>query len=174
MPYLGEIRMFAINFPPTGWAFCNGGILSIRAYPGLFSVIGTTYGGDGRTTFALPNLAASVAMHWGSGPGLTPRAIGQVGGEPVVQVTVNQLPVHSHAPAAAIPANASNPTGSIWSQPGEVRPPPKYYATKFTNPVPMITTLIGFTGGNLPHNNLMPYLVVNFCIAIQGDAPAKG
>lgn len=173
MPYLGEIRMFAINFPPVGWAFCNGGILSIRSNPDLFKVIGTFYGGDGRTTFALPNLAALAAIHWGSGPGLTPRYLGQVGGKPVVTLTSDQLPAHSHAPAAAIPANASNPTGAIWSNPGEVRPPPKYYATEFTNPVGMVPTLIGFTGGNLPHNNLMPFLVVNFCIAIQGDLPGE-
>ena len=173
MAYIGEIRMFSCKFAPQGWASCNGAYLPIRAYPGLFSVIGTTYGGNGSTTFALPNLAALVAMHFGTGPGLTPRAIGQVGGEPVVTLTADQLAAHSHAPAATIPATSTLPTGAIWSSPGNVRPAPNFYATLFTGPVPLNTTLIGSNGGVLAHNNLMPYLVVNFCIATQGDTPAK-
>lgn len=165
--------MFSCKFAPQGWASCNGAYLPIRAYPGLFSVIGTTYGGNGTTTFAVPNLAALVAMHFGAGPGLTPRVIGQTGGEPVVMLTLFQLPVHSHAPAATTPAASTLPTDAIWSSPGGVRPPPNFYATQFVNSVPLDSTLIGSTGGVLPHNNLMPYLVVNFCIATQGDLQVK-
>src|SRR5258707_3917634 len=124
MAYIGEIRMFSCKFAHLGWASCNGAFLPIRAYPGLFSVIGTTYGGNGSTTFALPNLAALVAMHFGAGPGLTPRVIGQTGGEPVVMLNADQLAVHSHAPAATTPATNTLPTGGIWSSPGTVRPLP--------------------------------------------------
>jgi len=162
--------MFACNFTPNGWAFCDGTILPVRINPALFSVLKNFYGG-GTNTFALPNLQALAAMHWGTGPGLTPRTIGENQGTDVVTLTIATLAVHSHAPGAASPATSTLPTGATWSSPGGVRPPPNFYATQFTNPVPLNNELIGSTGGGLPHNNLMPYLVVNFCIATQGDLP---
>ena len=164
--------MFACNFAPSGWAFCNGTIQPVRANPALYSVIKNFYGG-GPTTFALPNLQALAAMHWGAGPGLTPRTIGENLGEPSVVLTTPELPVHSHAPGAANLATATTPANLTWSSPGNVRPAPNFYATKFTNPVAMDPQLIGNTGGGLAHNNLMPYLVVNFCIATQGDLPEE-
>src|SRR5262245_64766586 len=116
-PFLGEIRMFGGNFAPRGWAFCNGQLLSIAQNTALFSLLGTTYGGDGQTTFALPNLQGRFAMHWGNASGLSPRTLGEVSGTESVTLLTSQLPAHTH-PVAAISAdgNTESPVGAVWAK----------------------------------------------------------
>jgi microcystin-dependent protein len=171
-PYLGEIKMGGWNFAPNGYAFCNGQLTSIAAESALFALLGTTYGGDGVTTFALPDLRGRSAWGMGQGPGLSFYNQGQTFGQEDVTLVVNQLPVHTHStssvagPAVANPA--TSPANKLWnSQPNAADPP---YA-----PVPSTTTLnaTGSTGGNQPHNNLQPYLVINFVIAKVGIFPSR-
>jgi microcystin-dependent protein len=172
-PYLGEIRMFAGNFAPTGWALCNGQLLPIAQNQALFSLLGTTYGGNGQTTFALPDLRGRVPMHWGAGPGLTPRTIGEVGGTESVTLLSNQMPVHTHAAAASTQAgNSIEPNGTVWAAVVDANSQPvSAYGT-----VPNTTLspqAIGLAGGSQPHENLQPYECVTFIIALQGVYPSR-
>jgi microcystin-dependent protein len=169
-PYVGEIRMFAGNFAPSGWAFCNGQLLAISENPTLFDLIGTTYGGDGQTTFALPDFRSRVPIHQGVGSGLSPYVIGQSGGVETVTLTVEQMPAHSHEFVSAAPPVLDTPTGSVLGSPASggatVYAPGGNSGTLNTNAnVP--------AGGSAPHTNLMPYLCTSFIISLFGIFPSQ-
>jgi len=170
-PFLAEIRMFAGNFPPVGWALCNGQLLSISQNTALFSLVGTTYGGDGKSTFALPNLQGSAPLMPGQGAGLSPRDLGEAGGAPTVTLLPSQMAPHSHALAASSSAGGQPPANGVWSQPVH-RGINAYNQDAGTRPA-MSATAIYPNGGGQPHNNLMPYLVVSFIIALQGIYPSR-
>jgi microcystin-dependent protein len=167
-PFLGEIRMFGFNFAPSGWAMCNGQLLSIAQNAALFALLGTTYGGNGTTTFQLPNLQSRVAIHMGQGNGLSPYVEGQVGGTENVTLTNNQMPQHNH-PVTASDGNASatRPGGAVL---GRVQT--AIYGASPDGTV-MNAGMIGNSGGSQPFSILQPYLVVNFCIALQGIFPSR-
>lgn len=171
-PYIGEIKMFGGNFAPRMYALCNGQLLSIAQNTALFSLLGTNYGGNGQTTFGLPNLQGSAAMHWGQGPGLTPRTIGEVGGEPTVTLITNEMPSHNHQMQGnEVDGALPSPSNATFGLSGG-RGRPSFYAAQGTN-VPMALQALGITGGNQPHNNMQPYLAVNFIIALQGVYPPR-
>jgi microcystin-dependent protein len=166
--FVGEIRMFAGNYAPAGWAFCDGGLLPISENDQLFTLIGTTYGGDGQETFAVPDLRGRVPMHFGTGPDGTTYQIGETGGVESVTLTVQQIPNHTH------PLTASS---SIATQPNVTNNMPAE-ATLF-NPyinvapaVAMASTAIGPSGGSQPHENMQPFLGLNFIIALFGVFPS--
>jgi microcystin-dependent protein len=166
--YLGEIRMFGFNFAPSGWAMCNGQTLPISQNTALFALLGTTYGGNGTSTFALPNLQSSVAIHQGQRAGLSPYVIGQTGGQENVTLTSPQIPAHAHPVLAnAATASGSRPAGSVLA-----RTTADIYAAA-PDGTAMNAGMIGNTGGSQPHPNIQPYLVVNFCIALQGIFPSR-
>lgn len=167
-PFLSEIRIFSFNFPPKGWAFCNGQLLPINQNQALFSLLGTTYGGNGQTNFALPNLQGQVPIHTGNG-----HTLGERAGSSSVTVTQQQLPQHIHflqattnaydATSGAIPDNTSFF--------GKTSPSELYTGPQ--NLVAMAPGTVTSVGGSQPHNNMMPYLVLNFCIALQGIFPSR-
>ena len=168
-PFIGEIRMFAGNFAPRGWAFCDGQLLAVAQNDALFSLYGTIYGGDGRTTFALPDLRGRLPIHAGSGPGLSPRPIGARGGAEQVTLTTNQLPPHSHTlQASPDAATDTSPAGKTFAQVaggdlyGSIAP-----TASFEN------SAVGTTGGSQAHPNLMPFLCVNFICALVGIYPSR-
>ena len=166
-PILGEVRMFAGNFPPSGWALCNGQLLSIASNTALFSLLGTTYGGNGVNTFALPNLQSRVPLHPGQGLGLSPRVRGESAGEETHVLTVLEIPSHTHqALASATNGNGDSPASRVWAR--DVAGVPAYASSA---DVDMASGAIASTGGGQPHNNLQPYLTVNFIIAMQGIFP---
>jgi microcystin-dependent protein len=171
-PFVGEIRVFPFNFAPSGWALCNGQILPITQNTALFSILGTTYGGDGKVTFALPNLRDSVPMQAGQGPGLSFRELGESGGADAVTLLQSEIPAHSHSLAAAnFPADIQAPTPNVAiarSSGGNA-----YQANVSQNLVQMNASTLAPSGGDLPHNNLQPYLTLNFCIALQGVFPPR-
>lgn len=181
MAYVGEIRIFAGNFAPNGWMFCEGQILPISENEVLFQLIGTTYGGDGEQTFALPNLSSRVPIHMGNGPDGTSYQIGEMSGTEEVTLTVNQIPAHSHklkGPAMlALGSNAgdsADPTGIYPS----ITPGVNLYSKSIREGVYMTdpqgvnaTTILGGTGGSQPHDNMQPYLVVNYIISLYGVFP---
>lgn len=160
-PYIGEIRMFGGNFAPVGWLLCQGQLVSISDYDTLFNLIGTTYGGDGQSTFALPNLQSRMPMHQGSG-----YQLGQVGGVESVTLNTNQLPVHTHAPVANTAATGPSPNGQFWAS---------FIRTMYSPQTPPSDPLAGNAltpaGGNQPHDNMSPYLVINFIISLYGIYP---
>jgi microcystin-dependent protein len=163
-PYLGEIRIFSFNFPPKGWAMCNGQAMAINQNQALFSILGTTYGGNGITTFNLPNLQGRMPVHFGGGFNL-----GQLGGEAVHTLLVSEMPPHTHqALASSTPANLGNPTaaGALWAA-----------GNAAYNPGPPNTSMqpacISNAGGSQPHDNMSPYLVLTICIALQGIFPSQ-
>ena len=173
-PFLAEIRIFAGNFAPSGWAQCNGQTLPITQNTALFSLVGTYYGGDGISTFGLPNLQGSAAMHWDQGPGLSPHQIGESGGEPSVTLLTSQLPAHSHAPNCVSNSGGNSNNPALWAKTlgaGRQQAPANYATTSV--PVVMNSAAVGFTGGNLPHNNMQPYLALTFIIALQGIFPSR-
>lgn len=166
-PFIGEIRMFAGNFAPRGWALCNGQILNVSDNQALFSLIGIAYGGDGRTTFALPDLRGRSPMHAGTGPGLSDRLIGHSGGYETVTLNNSQLPEHTHrVKSSNQPANNISPIGKVPAQGQEI------YADPQANDY-MHTDMLNSTGGNQPHPNMHPFLVVNFIIALEGIFPPR-
>jgi microcystin-dependent protein len=169
-PFLGEIRIFPYNFAPRGWAFCQGQLLAISQNTALFALFGTTYGGNGTTTFGLPDLRGRVAVHVGQGAGLSPYDLGQEGGTESVTLTTGQLAPHTH------PANCLNATGDqyqpnagVWAI--DAGQNPQYGSTKAAGT--MAPNVIGPSGGALPHNNIQPYLTVNYCVALQGIFPQR-
>ena len=172
-PFVAEIRIFPFNFAPTGWAMCNGQLLPISQNTALFSLLGTTYGGDGKSTFALPNLQGSAAMHQGQGPGLSDRFIGEVSGVDFVTLITSEMANHSHTFGGAVAANGTSqsPVGNIWAQAPFNRTSLQIYGTPATGAVN--PNCMPLTGGSLPHNNLQPYLTLNFCIAMQGVFPPR-
>ena len=170
-PYIGEIRMFAGNFPPRGWFFCDGELLPIAKYPALFSILGTTYGGDGRTSFALPRLSGSAPLMAGQGSGLTPRNLGAFGGVANVTLTSAQMATHTHAAAASNSAGGQTPANNVWSK-AETRGV-NQYASALGTAQNMNAGTLAPVGGGQPHNNLMPYQVVSFIIAAEGVYPPR-
>ena len=166
-PFVGEIRMAGFNFAPQSWAFCDGSTLSIAQNDVLFSLIGTTYGGDGQSTFNLPDLRGRLAIHQGSVQG-TPFPIGQHAGSETVTLTSNQLPAHNHpALAQSAPGSQPGPAGALWA--GSIQTP---YSTNAPNAT-MNPQAIGLAGGNQPHENRMPYLAITFIIALFGVYPSQ-
>jgi microcystin-dependent protein len=173
-PFVAEIRIFPFNFAPTGWAFCNGQLLPLSQNTALFSLLGTTYGGDGKSTFALPNLQGSAALHPGQGQGLSLYDLGQIGGTPSVTLLVSEIPAHAHNFGRALEANGTSqtPTGNVWAQ----APAGRGTAALYEPPPPTVAmnpNNMAITGGSLPHNNMQPYLALNFCIALQGVFPQR-
>ncbi|HTJ74932.1 MAG TPA: tail fiber protein [Acidimicrobiales bacterium] len=165
-PFLAQIMMFGGNFAPRGWALCNGQILSIAQNTALFSLLGTTFGGNGQTTFALPDLRGRVPVHPGQGPGLSQVTLGQAGGAEVVTLLQTQMPGHGHGVAASNgTATASRPSNNFLAAGGS-------YATA-TDGTVMNPGMIQSSGGNQPHENRQPYLGVNFIIALQGIFPSR-
>ena len=176
-PFVAEIRMFAGNFPPKGNAFCNGQLLPISQNTALFSLLGTTYGGNGISTFGLPDLQGSAPLGQGQGPGLGLYDLGQTGGLPQVTLTTAHLPAHQHTPACLSaspnPAPVLSPAGNVWAVAGPRRgTPANLYATA-SNATAMNAQALAPAGGGLPHNNLQPYLAITFIIALSGVFPAR-
>ena len=168
-PFVAEIRIFAGNFAPRGWAFCNGQLLPISQNTALFSLIGTTYGGDGRSTTALPDLPGRAPMHPGRGPGLTDRRLGERGGVETVTLTEAQMPNHTHPlQAAAEPADRPAPSGAVLARAVGAAP---YGAD--TGHVAMADGALTPSGGSQAHNNLQPFLAINFIIALVGLYPSR-
>jgi microcystin-dependent protein len=169
-PYIGEIRMFGGNFAPADWAFCHGQVLAITEYESLFTLIGTTYGGDGQSTFALPNLQSRIPLHAGDGPGLSTRVLGAQGGAESVTLTAAQLPVHSHrAGGSSAAATSASPAGAVTAS-GPNGP----YLAGGSSPVAMRAGVVGIAGGGQPHGNLPPYLAISFIISLYGIYPTQG
>lgn len=168
--FIGEIRMFAGNFAPEGWEFCNGQILPIQQNSALFSLLGTTYGGDGYRTFGLPNLQQRVPIGVGSAPGLNQRWLGQKGGEAAVTLSEQQIPMHTHSRVAS-GAVASGNSASNAMLAKTISPNPPYHEP--TNLRPLGPGALGQSGGSQPHNNLQPYLTVSFIIALTGVYPMR-
>ncbi len=173
-PFLGEIRMFGGNFAPRGWAFCNGQILPISQNTALFALLGTTYGGDGQTTFALPDLQGAAPLHAGEGPGLSSRPLGERGGQQAVSLTTANLPAHTHAVAGedGYGTNAAAANG-VWARSAGVRGMAAY-ASEPGTPRVMNAGAVAASGGGQPHNNMPPYLALTFIIALQGIFPSRG
>lgn len=173
-PFVAEIRIFPFNFAPTGWAFCNGQILPISQNTALFSLLGTMYGGNGQSTFALPDLQGRSPLHPGQGPGLSLHDIGQMGGEEFVTLLQSEMPAHTHAPNCTANAggDATTPVGNVWAVSGFGRGGIALYHEAPSNGQ-MSLQAVTPTGGGLPHNNMPPYLVLNFCIALQGVYPPR-
>ena len=177
-PFLGEVRLFGFNFAPRGWAFCNGQLLSISQNTALFSLLGTMYGGNGQTNFALPDLRSRAAIHFGTGTGLSPYTQGQFAGTETITLTTQQLPAHVHTLNGD---NSSATTGvptagnlAVPATPG--RPPVAvngYTTGAPANAVALNPASIGITGGSQPHSNIQPILVMNYCIALQGIFPSR-
>lgn len=173
-PFVGEIQIFAGNFAPKGWALCNGQLMQIRENTALFSILGTMYGGDGKTTFGLPNLMGRAPMGVGAGPGLTPRNQGQVVGSETVTLLTTQMPMHNHSVGALDgPGATGTANGNIWAKNAGGRTPPPAYSNSAPN-VTMHPMAIGVAGGSMPHNNMQPYLALNYIIALQGIFPPRG
>lgn len=170
-PFVAEIRMFGCNFAPTGWASCDGQILPISQNTALFSLLGTTYGGDGKSTFALPNLQGSAPMQWGQGPGLTLRDLGEVGGTSTVTLLNPEMPSHPHTMNAYTFDPGDNRTPGPALSMAKTSPGNAYQPVG--NVVPMNPQTLAIVGSSLPHNNMQPYLVVFFCIALQGIFPSR-
>jgi microcystin-dependent protein len=175
-PFIGEIRMFAGNFAPVGWAFCNGQTQLIADNNALFALIGTTYGGDGVNTFNLPNLQGRLAVEQGTGPGLSSYVIGQSAGVENVTLAPNQIPVHSHAlQASTATATLSSPTGNVTGA-ASTTPVATVLYTKPGTPATvgnLAAQSVVNAGGGLPHSNLMPYLCVSFIISLFGIFPSQ-
>jgi len=167
-PFLAQIIMFGGNFAPRGWALCHGQLLPINQNQALFSLLGTTYGGDGRTTFGLPDLRGRAAVGEGTGPGLTPRRLGQKIGTETNIVTVNQMPSHSHALNAAEDADTDGTDGTLIAN-----HPDNSFSDSGTVSHSMSARSIGNTGGGQPINNIQPIQVINYIIALQGTFPSR-
>ncbi len=172
-PFVAEIRIFPFNFAPKGWAFCDGQLLPLSQNTALFSLLGTVYGGDGKSTFALPDLQGSAAMHAGQGQGLSLRDLGEIGGAETVTLLVSEIPFHTHTLQGGVdPGNFFGPdpaepvilTRATGGQP---------WTTTTAPAVAMAPQALSPAGGSLPHNNMQPYLTLSFCIALQGVFPAR-
>lgn len=169
-PFVGEIRIVGFNFAPTGWALCNGQILPISQNTALFSLLGTQFGGNGTSNFALPNLQGCAPMNQGNGVGLTERLMGETGGEASVTLLLSEIPSHTHAAMNATTSTAASPANALFGGGGRGKEPA--YGTTAPNS-PMNAQAVGLTGGSQPHNNMPPYLTMNFIIALQGIYPPR-
>lgn len=167
-PYVGEIRMFGGNYAPSGWALCNGQVLDVNEHPALFALIGTTYGGDGHTTFRLPDLRGRIPVHKGA-LHADNYTLGQKGGAQMVNLTTDQLPPHTHQPlASSKPGETTKPEGAIWAAATGVR-----YLDRLASTAPMHQNALGQSGGNRPHDNMAPYQAVHFIISLHGLYPTQ-
>lgn len=176
-PFVAEVRIFAFNFAPKGWAFCDGQILPLSQNTALFSLLGTTYGGDGKSTFALPDLQGSAAMHHGQGQGLSLRDLGEQGGSETVTLLESEMPAHNHiysgtdgdatsaSPASQLAAKGFWDNGTTGGVVGAY--------SNLTPNTSMNVQSLAPAGGSLPHNNMQPYLTLSFCIALQGVFPPR-
>jgi microcystin-dependent protein len=170
--FLGEIRLFPFNFAPLGWAMCNGQLLPISQNTAVFSLLGTQFGGNGTSNFALPNLQGCGALQMGQGPGLSLRDIGETGGSATVTLLTTQIPGHTHGVmSAASTGNAASPVGNSFGS--AQRGKPDGYAGTTGTVVAMSTSAVGSAGGGQPHDNMQPYLTLNYCIALQGIYPSR-
>jgi microcystin-dependent protein len=177
-PFIGEIRAFPFNFAPKGWAKCDGTLLPISQNTALFSLLGTAYGGDGQSTFALPNLRGAAPLGQGQGPGLSQRVLGEVGGSETVTLLTAQVPSHTHTVAVAssdaIAVAQSNPAANTVFGESQARARSAGYVSDLSAAsVELSPSMVGPAGGSAPHNNMPPYLTLNFCIALQGVYPAR-
>ena len=172
-PFIGEIRMFAGNFAPNGWAFCNGQLLPINQYTALFSLLGTNFGGDGKSTFGLPNLQGQAPLAAGQGAGLSQRVLGERGGEPAVTLLENQMPAHTHPiNCTSNPGTANSIQGGVWATAaggGQTA----YASTQGAPAAQLAGQAVQAVGNNAPHNNMPPYLSVTFIIALVGIFPSR-
>jgi microcystin-dependent protein len=163
-PFLSEVKIMSFNFPPKGWALCNGQFLPINQNQALFALLGTTYGGNGQTTFALPNLRGRVPIHMGNG-----HTLGEAAGSTAVTVNIQQLPTHTHsANGSSVTATLDAPTNNLFAKTASTN----IYATP-SNAVALNAGMVTNVGGSQAHNNMAPYLVLNFCIALQGIFPSQ-
>ena len=170
-PFVAEIRIFGFNFAPLGWAFCNGQLLPISQNTALFSLLGTNYGGNGKSNFALPDMQGNAPMHPGQGPGLSLHDLGEMAGSTTETLLQGEMPAHSHAlMSLGVAGNRTNPIGNTIARVTAGNPflPPAGAAT-----VQMSLQTVAPVGGGQPHNNMMPYLTMNFCIAMQGVFPPR-
>src|SRR5882724_3663028 len=169
--FVGEVRCVGFNFPPVGWAFCDGQLMSISQNTALFSLLGTFYGGDGKSTFALPNLQGNIAIGQGQGPGLSDRFIGETSGSSSVTLIISEMPSHQHTyftDTGDGPANLATPAPNTTLSNG-----PAVYTTATTPTVAMNANAVSIAGQSFPHNNMMQFLVLNFVIALQGIFPSR-
>ena len=171
-PFVAEIRIFPFNFAPKGWAFCDGQLMPISQNTALFSLLGTTYGGNGTSNFALPNLQGCTPMQQGQGPGLSLRDLGETAGEQTVTLLQTEMPAHSHTVVAGATSDSASPVNNSWGS-GQ-----KGFGNVYTTSAPATNVQMNpfgtsIAGGNLPHNNMMPFLGLNFCIALQGVFPPR-
>jgi microcystin-dependent protein len=171
-PFLAEIRIFCGNFAPKGWALCNGQLMPISQNTALFSLLGTTYGGDGKSNFALPNLQGCAPMQAGQGPGLSLRDLGETGGEQSVTLLQTEVPAHAHGIQASPSGGQVSPANNTWGG-GLKGFPPAYSPSAPASNVQMSPFALSIAGGNLPHNNMPPFLGLTFIIALQGVFPAR-
>jgi microcystin-dependent protein len=162
-PFIGEVKMVGFNFAPRGWAFCDGSLLPISQYEALFSLIGTTYGGDGQTTFALPDLRSRAPIHQGNG-----HPLGEIGGTETVTLTVNQIPAHSHVPQASSAGATTGPAASVWANSAALQ-----FAPASSPLTAMNQGVMAAAGGGQPQDNMPPYLAINFAIALEGIYPTQ-
>jgi microcystin-dependent protein len=182
-PFVGQVEAFSFNFPPKGWTTCSGQLLSIQQNTALFSLLGTTYGGNGQTNFGLPDLRGRVPVGWGQGHGLSPYVLGQKGGEEAHTLSTSEMAAHNHSLMCDTSVPATNNTNvpstsvvlgnTVGKQSGVANP---FSLTLYTSGAPggiLEGHSIGFTGGSQGHNNLMPYLAINFCIALVGIFPSR-
>jgi microcystin-dependent protein len=171
-PFVAEIRMVPFNFAPRGWALCDGQLLPLSQNTALFSLLGTQYGGNGQTNFALPDLRGCSPMHHGQGPGLSLRFIGERGGSATVTLLASEMPQHNHAVAArSVNGTVNDPSGAVWAKARVGRANENRYAA--TPDTTMAPNAFGPSGSNAPHNNQQPYLTLNFIIALQGVYPPR-
>jgi microcystin-dependent protein len=162
-PFLGQILPVAFNYPPHGWALCDGQVLPINQNQALFSLLGTTYGGNGQTTFALPNLRGRISIHDGQGPGLPPHSLGEQAGAETVTLTANELPSHTHGVQGATAASSTSPAGTVFATGGAYGAP---------TATPMHASTIQAAGGGQAHDNMPPFLVIAWCICLVGIFPS--
>ncbi len=174
-PFIGQVMIFAGNFAPRGWAFCSGQILSIEQHQALFSILGTIYGGDGRTTFALPDLRGRAPIHTGQGPGLSSYREGERGGQETVTLTTNEIPSHNHS--ASMTLKGSTGTAMLSTPENNYIGGARLYSNEQANLVNMAADAIGGgtsnTGGDQGHENRPPYLAINYIIALEGTYPSR-
>ena len=172
-PFVAEIRIFPFNFAPLGWAQCNGQLLPISQNTALFSLLGTFYGGDGKSTFALPDLQDAAAMFWGQGNGPSQRFLGEVSGSQTVTLIISELPAHTHTVNAKVAGGQPGPAGLVWGTSSAAKVAALFYAPAAAAPVNMNPTALSITGGSQPHTNMPPYLTMTYCMALQGVLPLR-
>jgi microcystin-dependent protein len=169
-PYIGEIRMFGGNFAPLGWAPCQGQLMAISENDALYNLIGTTYGGDGQQTFALPNLQSRLPVHVGSG-----YVLGQTGGEESVTLTTSQIAQHNHLVQTSLSGSSNNPAGNVLADEGGTGSSQvSLYSSTASSPQTISPNTVATAGGSQPHDNMVPFVVINFIIALQGIYPSQG